>query len=289
MSIKIHQEKKRFSNLSPLGKLTQVALWGYANKWFHVREKFNKEKVTFLSKSQEFYQDIQQIRKDFAIPRLKPDEDYRTIPVWDGEIEDSDWLHCKSNDFIDDFESRIKHILIKYGLSSAFTDWVEWQVLYDQKPKSYPHFYFELIYLLKNNPEEIERIGLTSAEKQMAKSLFADMVGIKRRPTKQKQEQYKTVKQQLDAILVSSKNKQRPMKNVQRALKTLTAGRVREEKDEYEDIIIKRKITYADIAQEVYSFKEEKKLGPVKVAQNLRKQKQRLLKRAPYLTKKLKK
>lgn len=288
MRIKKSTRPSRIS--SPLIKLIEMTLRANLSKWFNVRNKFNQEKITLISQSKEFANDIQKTRGNLRIPKLDPEEDHNTIPVLEGEIEDSSWLHGQPDNYAKQFNERIKQILDKYGLSTAFTDWVEWWVLYNRKPLGYPYFFVELMGLIKNNPKELERIGLTTNEKQMAKTLIASWTGVKRRPAKETGEEYKTIRQRLNKILVASKNKQRVKKQLKSALATLRVGKQRKNRPE-KGVYLKygSTVTYADIVPKIFNEETEFSVGGDKLINRLRKQKQRLLQQNKFLTNKLKK
>jgi hypothetical protein len=253
-----------------LKDLLQILLKAKADyKWFGTRKVLNEESALFLPRSKEFTADVAVVRKEFNVPRLNPDKDYIVINNTGFEIEDSYWLSGKPTEFINRWEQRIKELIDSHHLPESFRDWVEMSILYE-KPKYYPHYNFEAILEILNNPQEANRIGLTTGEKEFI--LFVLRGAIQ--STKGKRET--TLKREysiLKGIIAKSKNTRRRLRTIKTSLKTLEMGTKKTYFDEAVGSNVTHKTTSEDLATRIFKDETGEK------APLVRKQKERLLKR----------
>ena len=254
---------------SVLETLLRINLEG---KYFGVRKVFNEEKVLFLQKSKDFANDISEIKKEFNVPKLNPDKDHILIQQLDYEIEDSNWLTEQGNDNIDRWENRIKQVLDKYKLPISFRDWVEYNVLYG-KPKNYPHYNIEEFAEIIKNPQEANRLGLTTREKKFLLAGFRQLI---KWAAKEERALLKESYQKVRIALLNSKNPRRRSRTMNTSIKSLNMGKKRSYFDYNAGIEgknILHKTTSSDLATTVFGDESGKKAALV------RKQKERLLKR----------
>ncbi len=242
------------------------------NRWFKVRKQFNLEKAQYLNDYKPFQKEVIGIRKELGIPKLNPDKDYKNVTYRGLDIEDSEWILSRSDDFINHYETIISNLLIKYNLPASFKDWVDWYILYD-KPKHTPLYFMELINTFISNPEEAQRTPLTTQEKQFVKFMIKGYLQLNKLSKKDTPVELK----QLLATVAKSKNRNRPTRTLKSALKTLKVGTVYRELDEAEYVKRNRKRTYEDIVPTIFSEDEELKQGAKRLSARLRQQKRRLL------------
>lgn len=241
-------------------------------KYFGVRKIFNEENFLFLQKSKDFAKDVAEIRNEFSVPKLNPNKDHILIQQLDYEIEDSNWLTEQDNKIIDRWENRIRQLLDKYKLPISFRDWVEYNVLYG-KQKNYPHYNIEEFAEIIRDPQEANRLGLTTSEKKLLLSAFKQLIKLAKDDEKALLSwHYSKVK----GALLNSKNSRRRSRTVNTAIKSLNMGK----KSTYFDSsigargkYITHKTTSSDLATTVFDDETGKKAALV------RKQKERLLKR----------
>ncbi len=270
MSIKKQKMSWSFKDL--FGPILQTQM---DYKWFNVRKNLNYEKALFLPISKEFNKDILSIKKEFNVPKLSPDKDYHLIMNTEIEFEDSDWLYGKPNLFINQWEERITELLHKYRLPVSFMDWVEWNILYG-KPKTYPHYNIETFSEIIKNPQEANRISLTTGEKKLLLEYLRFVI----KSTKGKRKSIlKKSFIQLEKVINQSKNQRRRSRTLKTSMKTLKVGPLQRNVQEETYTRNKNKLMYEDIIPNIFTIEEEIKIGPKRLNARLRKQKERLLKR----------
>lgn len=250
--------------------LLQVFLNAKADyKWFATRKALNEENALFLPISKEFTADAAVIRKEFRVPRLNHDKDYISIRNTEIEIEDSYWLSGQSTEFINHWEKRIKELIDKHHLPEGFRDWVEFNILYG-KTKNYPLYNFNVILEIIKNPQEANRIGLTTGEKEFVLSMLRFVISSTKGKRKSVLKQsYATLKEIVD----KSKNTRRRIRTIRTSLKTLEMGTKKTYFDEAVGNSVTHKTTSEDLATKIFRDETGEK------APLVRKQKERLLKR----------
>ncbi len=260
-------------------------------KYFGTRKKLNEELLKYVELDKDFSQKIKKLRKKYNIPELNQQEDIISFPVGDKHIEaESGWLSSQDKKTKKAIESDIHSIVKEYNLSENFFDWIEFYILYNKQPPWSPFYNWELPLQIGKDFNELERIPLTTQEKRYIKSFFRRILGIKRRPPKEKIKAYRKICQVLEK---APKNKRRPFRTLETALKTLGRGKLTEyyepsEGIRGEDKLLKK--TYDTLAIEI--DEEGKYFGKEKqLSQRLRKQHQRLKERRAKIMdkKKLKK
>lgn len=269
------------SRQSWLKELFERLLKIFADKYYGSRAEFNREDLTYLLRDKTFQEDIRNIRKELKIPKLKPEQDLRFVPVDFGnenkDIEQSDWIHALSEQNFNAFDSKVKWLLSKYKLPLNFYDALEGYLLYRKKPKT-PVYNLGLVSQILLDPNELKRIPLTTSEKHLIKLYLLDEYGEKIMKDKKLRLAYQNLVQDLAV----SKNKRRKLSNFKSALKALHKPQ-RHEKyyDDVEGQEIEPKFTFKDLAVKEY-VKVNTESEATRKAALLRKQKQRLKDRYSY-------
>ncbi len=273
------KRNKNLPKLSPLGELMQDAIKHEADtKYFGTRKELNRELSTYLKSDTGFKKDIKGLRKELSIPKLNSEKDVESFE-YDNYIDaESFWLRTQDKSTRDIFEKRINHLLVSYGLPIGFYDWMQYFVLYGQPPWT-PLYNTELPNDIMSNPDELQRIPLTTQEKKYVRRTVKNNVGIKGRPSKKAQSAYRSLLQALSM----SKNKHRRIRNLTQSLKTGEIGTKRTYYDSV-DGKIQEKITSTIQAAEIYEHADNDELK--KKANTLRKMKQRLKERQKVMLKK---
>lgn len=247
-------------------------------KGYFGNPKLTDERVLLLERNTSFIQEVNQIRISFSIPNLNFQQDTTVYPFRDTYLEDSTWLLKQPQNIQDKFINEVELLIKKYKLPVSFRDWIEKYILYG-KPKDNPYVNYELVYELMNNPDELQRLPLSSQEKNMVKDLVRFRLGINKRPPKHLQKDYKELLNALSA----SKSNFRGSRTISTSIKTLGVGKIEKQKDVSKNRVINRRKTFKDLIPNIYSFEEESKMGPEKLSNRLRKQHQRLKQRMKKL------
>lgn len=273
------KRNKNLPKLSPLGELIQDAIEYEADKkYFGTRKELNRELLTYLKSDVGFKNDIKKLKRELSIPKLNSEEDIESFE-YDNYIDaESFWLRTQDHSVRDTFEKRINNLLISYGLPIGFYDWMQYLVLYGQPPWT-PLYNTELPNDIMSNPDELQRIPLTTQEKKYVRRTVKNNIGIKGRPSKKARSAYGSLLQALSM----SKNKQRRIRNLTKSLKTGEIGTKRTYYDSV-DGKVQEKITSTIQAAEIYEHADNDELK--KKANTLRKMKQRLKERQKVLLKK---
>ena len=276
MQINIKMNKQKPPKLSPLGQLMQDTLRHDADtKYFGTRKELNQEQLAYLKDDVEFKKEVKDIKKNIKVPKLYPDKDVESFEYENYIDAESFWLRNQDKSIQDEFEKRIKSLLNSYGLPIGFYDWLQYLVLYGEPPWI-PNYNLELLNDIMNNPEELQRIPLTTQEKRYVRKIAKDNLNIKGRPTKKIQQFYKS----LLLAIAQSKNTKRRFRSLKTAVKTTKLGEEVSEYDSIENKKITRKITSLDLATIIFKDTTGSK------SQVVRKQKQRLKDRKNLILKK---
>jgi len=268
--------KQKPPKLSPLGQLMQDSLRHVADtKYFGTRKALNQEQLVYLKDDVEFKKEVKDIKKNLKVPKLYPDKDVESFEYENYIDAESFWLRTRDKSIQDEFEKRIKNLLYKYGLPIGFYDWMQYLVLYGEPPWV-PNYNPELLNDIMNNPEELQRIPLTTQEKRYIRKIAKENLNIKGRPTKKVQQFYKSFL----LALAQSKNTKRRFRSLKTAVKTTKLGKEINEYNPVENENITRKITSLDLATTIFNDVTGNK------SQVVRKQKQRLKERKNLILKK---
>lgn len=240
-----------------------------------IREKLNREKSLLLTKNKEFIKDIKEARKKLKIPLLRPTEDRTSIlidPDSGKEAELSGYVYGKSEWYQKRFDKAIVRIREKYKLPAYFEEWVEQTLLYGKIPKHYPKTYWGLPFYAIDNPESAFKHGMTRLEKKFVIKMIILKMEIYGKTDSENYKKYKRI----ITLAKKSRNFQKPIKNLDLAIKLLKKPRMKEKFDEVEGKMINEKFTYDDFTQELH----DKDLTPKtvkKISSNMRKKKERIL------------
>lgn len=270
--------------LSLEGQLFQTLLLAEAENSFGSTEKLNKDVVKLALLNPNFLNDIEKIREEFNIPKLKYDDDRELISLVTqndsgSDIEISKWIERLIPAKRKRFYKRIEDLVSKYSFPINFNDWLEAYVLYG-KPEFIPKFpYAWLVDALKYEPNKLRKVRLTTEEKQLLTEYFRDKLGLKTkgRTSKKLSKVYEYFQEILNST--DNKNKHRRLKNINIASTVIKQkGKKaigRSSKDpRLEEIYFKR---YFDLVAEIWpDVKDISVRADTKRAQKLRKVKQRL-------------
>ncbi|MFH1170384.1 MAG: hypothetical protein V1704_02400 [Candidatus Vogelbacteria bacterium] len=250
------------------------------------RQKQNEELAVYLSTADDdFKNDIKKVRDKYNISNFTAEEarldDYDENVIFDINNEP---YGIPTSKFLNEkltekerakFKKDIDGIIKKYSLPLNFYDWMEWCVLYNHEVPWQSLFNWELFSQIIENPKELERVGLTTREKHEMKKQWRDLFNMKiGRPSKKQVQQYG----EFLKLLSKSKNKKRRMRTFLPALKALKMRQGKEKYSEWGDFgTISTTKKYKDKVAEIYPDLEGE--DDDRLAVNLRKQKERLLKR----------
>lgn len=271
MKIKmIHKNK-----LSPLGQATQDILSENADReYFGTRKALNEELLEHIQ-GKDFKEKIKSIRRKLSIPRIKFEDDVIEF-FWKDDVEvESRWLLAQDESVKNKVDIEVKKAL-EIGLPIGFYNWVQHYILYGKKPKWMPLYNLNIANDIINYPEELNRIPLTSQEKKYIRKSAKSRLGIKGRPSKRHQEAYSELLQALSR----SKNKKRRFRTLKTALKTQELGKTRTVYDSFSNEYVSTKVNSKDLATIIFNDETGRK------SQNVRKQKERLIKRKEMMVKK---
>lgn len=273
------KRNKDLPKLSALGEVIQETIKQEADtKYFGTRKELNRELLTYLKSDTEFKNDLKKLKKELSIPKLNSEEDVESFEYENYIDAESFWLRTQDKSTRDIFEKRIHHLLVSYGLPIGFYDWMQYFVLYGQPPWT-PLYNTELPNDIMSNPDELQRIPLTTQEKKYVRRTVKNSIGIKGRPSKKAQSAYGG----LLLALSTSKNKRRRTRQLKQSLKTDDIGTKRTYYDSVEGKT-QEKVTSKIKAAEIYESADNDELK--KKANTLRKMKQRLKERRKVMLKK---
>lgn len=255
----VEQEAKQFWNSA---RSEQIS------KYFEIRTALNTEKIVFLKNHKPFIAELRKIKKGFKIPTLDPTLDIQGFDISPNEMSSkSVWLESSSDITKDQFRNEIQALISKYKLPSYWDEWLEGSILYGVVFEYAPLF---SVHEITN--EKLSNLSLTSQEKSFLRSYY------KRYYTKGKvpKKIYQLFKQALNK---APTNKQRRSRSLKTAVATLKHGKARNTYDWATQRLIKGKVSHKDLVAKIFNSKYESKVGTDKLANRLRKQKQRLLER----------
>lgn len=269
-----------------LTPLLEIFFKAFLKKYLKTRYAITQEIITYLELDEKFQRAVRKIRQEYKIPKLSPRADLVEIPFVTPEksinITDSSWLHGQPQSIQNGLDTRIKVLIRKHKLPEGFYDWLEAYILYGKKQAFKGIYYADLLNQVLKSSAEFHRTPLTTGEKQIAKFLFAQHLGIRRRPSKRASKDYKL----FNEVLSTNKNKLRPFRSYHSALKTLTVGKeikiesVNSKTGEVSKAY--ERFTYDKLVARLH--KSETGNRDITHSRRYRKQKQRLLERMEKLT-----
>ncbi len=255
---------------SPLIELQNFLREVVDRKYFGSRKEFNDETITYLLKGDQFKQDVVRIRKALNLPKLNEGDDI-VVPQDELLLPESIWLSSQSKEIQIKFEAEINRLIQCYHLPRNFVGWLRHFVLYG-KPAWKSHYNFDLTAQVLSDPKELERIGLTTQEKDFIKEQVRKILGIIRRPNQQASQLWGKLLRRLN----SSKNSRRRFRRLESAIKTT---RIRQKVQVYDFRDgkyqkVTEPFTYDKLV--VREYPDEEGYNDSKHNQRLRKQHQRL-------------
>lgn len=268
--------KKKSSSLSAFGNVIQDLLQNFADsQFFDTRKALNEEKVTYLHLEKNLKKDIKAIRGKFNIPNLVPEDDVFTFEESEHSLEaDSNWLFRSSIYIQKAFTNEVEQLINEYSLPKNFYDWLQFYILYNQKPPWKPLYNWDLLQQLGDNKDEAQRIPLTTKEKKFVRWAFRYITKSKPgRPKKEYQNAYK----ELIKALSESKNSNRRSRTLVQSTKTFDKGQTEKYFDPVEGKDVVEKPTYKKLAVKIDINATEEERD--RLAATLRKQNERLKKR----------
>ena len=239
--------KKKGPSLSVFGQGMQDTLRDFADKeFFDTRKALNEETVTYLHLEEDLKNDVSAIRKRLKIPTLNPKEDIFTFEVSEHSIEaDSSWLSRSSPQAQDVFVIEIDQLMKKYSLPKNFYNWLQFYILYNQKPPWKPIYNWDLLEQIMKDIDVPQRIPLTTKEKKFARWAFRYIT--KSKPGRPKKEYQKEYGELLEA-LSKSKSTTRRSRVLKQAIKTLDKGKIEEYYDPVKEQNVTEQPTYKTLA-----------------------------------------
>ena len=141
-----------------------------ADDLFGARSKINRERKLLLEEDVEFKADIEKIRKAEHIPRLNTRSDFQTA-IFEHDSDPELMTFSYYLDYLGKnkklrIRRAVRDILLRYKLPLNFHDWVLHYLLYGHFQSGTPRYNWNLLQQVIDNPEEAERIGLTTKEKR---------------------------------------------------------------------------------------------------------------------------
>jgi len=241
-----------------------------------VRKTWNQEKVAFLLEKKDFQKRIERIRKDIGIDDLEPISDIKEYFV---EVEDDKEIMISDSYFLWSNEEKkgkiadeISSIRKEYNLSPNFIEWLQYYILYAKVPEWVPEYNLSLLKNVMENPEEVILIPLNKQEKVYLRARLRKVLGIG--PKGKPPRKYGKIFQALENLLSKSVGKERTSHTL---IETL---RILESKKENEQSYLEASVAFLNKKDEEI---EQENPGDIvmsgderKLAQNLRKRKQRL-------------
>lgn len=185
-----------------------AAIRAETNKFFRVRNDLNEEIAEYLSRDKTFSNIIGRMRQELDLPNLDHRHDGRTYFSAEKKrwVRESQFLEGLPRKAREQFEIAVNAIIDKYELPAGFHDWLIERILYDRRPHWEPTFNFELCTDIFENPERVNRVGLTAGEKVFIDEYIKKELGIQKgRPTLKNAELLKKI----NAVLAANK-KQKP-------------------------------------------------------------------------------
>ncbi len=273
-------------------------------EFFKTRKKINEEMAFLIDLNESFALNLEEIRKYFKIPELEPEDD---IELTSKNNDEDEALFSKS-EYLDSYITKqkkkkikkgIKWLLEQYNLPFNFEEWVQYYILYKQKPAWVPKYNWELLHQIIDDKSEALRIPLTTDEKKYIKQMFRKIFSMETgRPNKKLKKTYN----KLLIELQKSKNKirqSRTLENVPDILDKKNKTDFTHKINEKTGNITRRAQEYRDIARQIVNKKiskmNDKELNQLgedwefdeedRITRNLRKQKERLAKRITLLFK----
>ena len=241
------------------------------------RKKLNKEKVTLLLENKLFSNKLQAIRESIGAIDLDPFSDIRETFV---EVKDDEEVLISESVFLSEnpkaktvLKKEIGNIREQYGLSPNFNDWLQYFILYKKTPPWTPEYNWDLLLQVVQNQSEGTRVPLNSQEKAYLRKRLRQVLGLGiGRPPKE----YEKLFTAFNKLLQESKNSQHISRTLLPMIEIL---KLKDEEVEYPDqdgVYRPQKRTYQDLAIDITEGEEMSEKEEKKLAQNLRKRKQRL-------------
>lgn len=268
--------KNKIPPVSVLGQELQDALRDFADKeFFDTRKALNEEAVTYLHIEEDLKDNVREIRTRLKIPKLNPEDDIFTFDSSEHSIEaDSNWLFRSSPQSQEVFAIEIERLMREYSLPKNFHNWLQFYILYNQRPPWKPLYNWHLLEQVMEDINEPERIPLTIKEKKFARWVFRYVTKSKSgRPKKEHQKAYS----ELLEALSKSKNSTRRSRALKQAIETLDKGKIEVYYDPVKGQDVFEKPTYKKLAVKLNNNASDEERD--RLATTLRKQNERLKKR----------